>query len=382
MRFASLANIAFVLVLVGFASLANVAQASDKDCGPCADSLRSRVGYYVAVSPAGLEMLGRAVVGDDARALSVFRSRFNVDTARAVPRAGGAVWSPDTVSMWRKAIERVGSGSRSTGDSTGALGVAVLAALDRAVARPDQPRTPARGMLVRDASGVHLAGCTPPLEVTGAGADSLATAAGTDVWLQGYCRGVGRIEWIGGHRIGRPRVDLFVMGFCPYARRLEAQMCDDLAKLPPDKKPEIAVHYLLYWDDEGPVRRVGSTHGEKERVEDAVQIIIRDEHPALLWRYIKMRSQAEVPWEMLAVKAGLSWQDVGVIQRRLTRDLDAILTTEHEWNQANYPHIDGSPTVYWGGASVRSIADVPGFTAPQHEEEKCSEGSDATSAAK
>ena len=96
--------------------------------------------------------------------------------------------------------------------------------------------------------------------MTGPGADSLASAAGDEVWFQGFCRGAGSMEWIGGHVIGTPRVDLFVMGFCPYARRLEAQMSDDIARLGPGKVPEIAVHYMLFWDDEGPIRRVGSPH--------------------------------------------------------------------------------------------------------------------------
>lgn len=371
-----------VAALAIIAGLAHPVAAAENGCGPCADSSRSRVGYDIVASPAGVELLARAVAGDAPRARAVFRSRFRVDTTRAVPRAIGTVWSPDTVTQWRNALARLGGTMHSAGDSVGALGLATLSGLDRALARPNQPKTPVRGSLVRDASGVHVAGCSPPLVVSGPGADSLASAAGSDVWLQGYCRGAGEIEWIGGHPIGKPRVDLFVMGFCPFARRLEAQMSADLAKLAPAQAPEIAVHYLLYWDDEGPIRRVGSTHGEKERVEDAAQILIRDEHPAAFWRYLTLRSKAEVPWQMLALKSGLSWQDVGGIQRRIDSELDELLTREHEWNLANYAHIDGSPTVFWQGSPVRSIAEVPGFSAPLHEEEKCSEGAGATSATK
>jgi hypothetical protein len=233
--------------------------------------------------------------------------------------------------------------------------------------------TRARGLLRNTAAGVRLTGCDPPIEVTGDGADSLATASGADVWLQGYCRGPGTLEWVGGHVIGRPRLDLFVMGWCPYARRLEAQMTDDMAKLGPGRVPEIAVHYLLYWDDEGPERRVGSAHGDKERIEDAVQMLIRDQHPSAFWRYVALRSKAEVPWEILAQRAGLGWQEIGSIQRRVSRDLDALLLAEHTFNTRNFPHVDGSPTLFWQGAPAPSITVVPGFSAPPDEKEKCSD---------
>ena len=345
---------------------------ASNDCGPCADPALSRVSYGIVLSGPGLDLLGRAVVGGDPSGVAAFRGRFSIDTTRATPRVIGTVFSTDTLAAWRAALERYGREAPAAGDSAGAVGLSVLAALDRAAAHPQQPLTPMRGTLVRDAAGVHVTGCTPPVAITGPGADSLATAAGADVWFQGHCGGPVRMEWVGGHAIGPPRIDLFVMGLCPYARRLEGQMHDDLAKFAPGQAPLISVHYLLYWDDEGPIRRVGSSHGERERVEDGVQILIRDEHPAAFWRYLWLRSQAEVPWEILAQKSGLSWQDIGSIQRRVARDLDTLLTREHEWNQANYPHIAGSPTVYWSGAPVQSIAQVPGFSAPPHEEEKCS----------
>src|SRR3989442_1138085 len=126
-----------------------------------------------------------------------------------------------SASLLLAALERLGAELRTMTDSTGALGVGVLAALDRATAHPEQTLTPARGTLVRTATGVRLLGCDPALAVTGAGADSLATTAGADVWIQGYCRGPGRLEWAGGHAMGRPRLDVFVMGRCPYARRVE-----------------------------------------------------------------------------------------------------------------------------------------------------------------
>jgi len=323
------------------------------------------------VSPAGFELLTRAVSRGDAAAAAAFRPRCTLDTARTRPRVFCTALSPDTIRQWRSSLERLGAAEGAPSDSAGALGVMTLAALDRASARPDQQRTPARGLLKRTAQGVRLTGCDPPIAVTGDGADSLATEAGTDVWMWGACRGPSTLEWIGGHVIGRPPLDLFVMGLCPYARKLEAQMSEDMARLGPARVPEIAVHYLLYWDDEGPERRVGSAHGQAERIEDAVQILIRDEHPAQFWRYLTLRSKADVPWEILAQKSGIGWQDIGKIQRRVARDLDQLLLAEHTFNLRNFAHVDGSPTLFWQGAPAQSIAVVPGFTPPAEEKEKC-----------
>jgi len=235
---------------------------------------------------------------------------------------------------------------------------------------------------VRGARGVRLEGCEPSLELTGAGADSLASEAGTQAWAQGYCVGGSRMEWLGGHPLGGARIDLFVMSLCPFARRLEASMVEDLARIGAARAPQIAVHYLLHWEDVGGERRAGSTHGDKERIEDAVQILIRDEHPTAYWHYLAMRSKAEVPWEMLAQRAGLGWPAIGSIHHRLAQDLDSLLEAELSFNTRNFPHVSGSPTVYWLGSVARSIGEVPGFTAPPKEQEKCaSEGSDSGTSA-
>ena len=70
---------------------------------------------------------------------------------------------------------------------------------------------------------------------------------------------------------------------------------------------------------------------------------------------------------------GLGWQDIGRLQRRVARDIDALLLAEHTFNTRNFPYINGSPTLFWQGAPAQGIAVVPGFTPPADEEEKCTE---------
>jgi hypothetical protein len=179
------------------------------------------------------------------------------------------------------------------------------------------------------------------------------------------------MEWIGGHPLGRPRVDLFVMGFCPFARRLEARMSEELAKLEPAATPEIAIHFLLYMDGDAPVPTAGSLHGPRERTEDVVQILLRDQHPAQLWPYLALRSTSDEAWEVLAQRAGLGWQQIADIGHKVSSEGDALLLAEYWRVRRDFPHVSGSPGVFWKGQEVHDIGKVPGFTAPPHVEEKC-----------
>ncbi len=361
------------MALLAVCASARPAQAMD-ECAPCRDAARSHVEYRVTLGLASRDLVTRAVGRAGVEAKAAFLARCTLDTTTFTPRAYCTAYGADTIQAWRAAVTRLGAASDAMSDSAGLLGIATLAAFDRSLRHPDQPITRVRGWLKQTGHGVQFVGCEPSVYVTGSGADSLASGPGADVWVQGYCRGADSLEWLGGHAMGRDRIDLFVMGNCPFAHRLEAQMVQDMAKLAPGAVPEIAVHYLLHWEDDGMVRRAGSAHGEPERREDAVQILIRDRHPQVFWRYLELRSKADVSWELLAKRAGLDWPAITAIRNQVAGGLDDVLMTEHRFNTANFPRVGGSPTVFWRGLQVASIAEVPGFTAPMNEKEKC-EGS-------
>lgn len=364
---------AWVMALLAACVIAHAAAAMD-ECAPCLDAARSRVEYRATLGLASRDLVARAVGRGGVEAKAAFLAHCTLDTTTFTPRAYCVANGADTIRAWRAAVAKFGASSGAMSDSGGRVGIATLAALDRALRRPDQPITRVRGWLKQTERGAELVGCEPTVHVTGPGADSLASGPGADVWVQGYCRGADSLEWLGGHAMGRDRIDLFVMGNCPFAHRLEAQMVHDMAKLAPADLPEIAVHYLLHWEDDGMVRRAGSAHGEAERREDAVQILIRDHYPMLFWRYLELRSKADVSWELLAKRAGLDWPAITAIRNQVAGGLDDVLMVEHMFNAANFPRVGGSPTVFWRGLQVASIAEVPGFTAPVNEKEKC-EGS-------
>ena len=352
---------------------ARAAAAPADSCAPCREAARSQPRYLFAVSAAGREMLMQAV-----RRTNMV---FTLATARACawdslatpPGYHMATTSADTLALWRAALERLAAGGGVSGDSAGALGMSLLGAIDRAAAHPVRVRTEVTGRLVHEKGRVWLRGCGAPLEVTGAGADSLASAEGAPVWLQGECQAGERIEFRGAHALARPRIDLFVMSHCPFARRLESNLAEQLAKRGAAGTPVIAVHFLLFWDpDRTPETRAASLHGDAERVEDGVQMLLRDSQPQHLWPYLRLRAQSDEDWEVLAQRAGVPWQAIESMRRRLERDLDDMLVAEHQQVLRDFPRVAGSPTVYWQGVEVAGIERVPGLLAPaESSKEKC-----------
>lgn len=362
--------------MFALAARARAAAMSADSCAPCGDAARSQPRYTFAVTPAGREMLIQA-----ARRTNIV---FTLATARAcawdslatAPGYQFTTTSADTLALWRVALEGLATAGGAKGDSAGALGVSLLARIDRATAHPVRMRTEVTGRLVREAGRVWLIGpqgCGARLEVKGSGTDSMASAAGTPVWLQGECRSPGSLDFRGGHALARPQVDLFVMSHCPFARRLESDLAEQLAKRGAAGTPVIAVHYLMFWDpDRAPETRAASLHGDAERVEDGVQMLLRDSQPQHFWPYLRLRAKSDEDWEVLAQRAGVPWLAIEGMRRRLARDLDDMLVAEHRQVLRDFPRVAGSPTVYWQGVEVAGIERVPGLHAPPaSSKEKC-----------
>jgi len=66
-------------------------------------------------------------------------------------------------------------------------------------------------------------------------------------------------------------------------------------------------------------------------------------------------------WAAIARRVGVPWRTLAEIQRRLDREADARVLAEWRTVNDDWPYVDGSPTVYWLGAEVRSMSRVPGF---------------------
>ena len=228
------------------------------------------------------------------------------------------------------------------------------------------------GTLARAGGGWELTGCAGRTTLTGDFPMQLEPLAGRRVWVKVRCDAPDSAHALGGHALGDSVVDLFVMGLCPFARELEGAIAADLARGDSLRRPPIRLHFLFYATDSAGMLVVRSLHGPRELVENVVQMAVQELEPARLWRYLAARSaDPNADWATLARDAGLSWRTLAEIERRV--DVDAQDLARSEWRRvsADWPYVDGSPTVYWLGAEVRSLSAVPGFARAKGSQGHC-----------
>ena len=170
------------------------------------------------------------------------------------------------------------------------------------------------GTLSRDGGKVVLDGCAGRLTLEDVMSESVTPLVGRKAWVNGLCTGKGRIAAMGGHALGDSVVDVFVMSLCPFGRALERQMAADLAHADSLPIPAVRVHWIVYAED-GPQGQVyGSRHGEKELLEDVVQMTIREMEPDKFWPYLALRSTSDTTWTALASRVGLGWRTLTEVQ--------------------------------------------------------------------
>ncbi len=229
------------------------------------------------------------------------------------------------------------------------------------------------GTLQRAGDGLVLDGCGGRTVLESILPDSLAALVGRRVWANVLCTGAGRAAALGGHAVGDSVVDLFVMGLCPFARALESQVAADLGRNDSIARPRLRLHFIFYATDSADARIYHSLHGPREQRENVVQMGLQELANGRLWAYLAQRDTSEADWTVLANRVGVSWRALSEIQRRLDTELVLRTRTEFEDIALNWPHIDGSPTVFWLGREVQSINEVPGFGKSKMPTEHCKE---------
>ena len=234
--------------------------------------------------------------------------------------------------------------------------------------------TPAIGLsgaLSRINGHVVLDGCSGRVTLEDVLGESVEQLVGRNAWVNALCTGKGRIAAMGGHVLGDSTVDLFVMSMCPFGRALEKQMAADLMAGDSLKRPPVRVHWILYSFDAAEGQLLYSKHGEGELRETIVQQAIRDLEPARFWPYLAERSGSDTTWTAIAARVGLGWRTLTEIQRRLDKELQQRAHAEWLSMALDWPHIDGSPTIFWLGREVHDLAGVPGFGKAKMPQEQC-----------
>ncbi len=153
----------------------------------------------------------------------------------------------------------------------------------------------------------------------------------------------------------RPKIDLFIMSFCPYGRAA-AENTEKLYQMLKDKA-DFEVHYIVYpksfYESRGAdtskycVGEFCSMHGVKETEEDIREICIAKEYGwDKYWEYMKVQlsncslSNIDTCWKESAQQVGI---DVQKIEDCVQQNGQKYL--EEEYNLTTKYGISGSPTL-------------------------------------
>ena len=242
---------------------------------------------------------------------------------------------------------------------------------DTLTAADGTPGVGLTGTLARVDGHVVLESCAGRVTLEDVLGESVEPLIGRNVWLNAMCTGRGRAAGLGGHALGDSVVDLFVMSMCPFGRALERQLATDILRGDSLRRPPVRVHWILYDRTTESGQSIYSKHGAQELGEDIVQMTVRELEPGKFWPYVLERSTTDTTWTAVASRVGLGWRTLTEIQRRLAGELQDRARAEWMAGSLDWPHIDGSPTVFWMGREIRDISQVPGFSKAKQTGEQC-----------
>lgn len=190
----------------------------------------------------------------------------------------------------------------------------------------------------------------------------------------------------------KPKVELFVMSFCPYGVIAEKAMSPvfDLLK----DKADIQVRFIASIQDGESIDKVKSLHGAIEGIEDARQLCVAKNYDQeKLWQYINEINEKCYPiyrngdkvyqecWETAARNAGLN---INTLNTCVENDGPGLIQAEDK--TAKGYGVSGSPTLMINGQRYNGARSAEAFktaicnafnTAP----EECASALDSTSEA-
>lgn len=159
----------------------------------------------------------------------------------------------------------------------------------------------------------------------------------------------------------KPKVELFVMAFCPYGVQAEQAIKPvyDLLK----DKIDFSINYIVSVGGDT-LDSVSSLHGAKEAEEDARQVCIAKNYPDKLWDYVieidnkcypSYSKDIDTCWKQAAAKFGISTAKID----GCVKDESVLLLKASETLSNNYG-VSGSPTLVINGVTYsggRTSAD-------------------------
>lgn len=165
-------------------------------------------------------------------------------------------------------------------------------------------------------------------------------------------------------------LELAVMSHCPFGRKAILGVINALRQrsqsLP---QLQLQVRYIFKENRENGVATYTALHGDAERTENLVQIVLRDEFAANFEDYLFARASAnpdaapsvDKPWQDIARGIGMSDQDIAHVQARINTSADQLIAAELAEARANYGELNASPTFIYESVVLPGPEGVPGL---------------------
>lgn len=165
-------------------------------------------------------------------------------------------------------------------------------------------------------------------------------------------------------------LELAVMSHCPFGRKAMLGVITALRQRTQSLPPlQLQLRYIFKEHHENGVTTYTALHGDIERTENLVQIVLRDEFTAFFDDYVFARASAnpdaapsiDKPWQDIARAIGMSDQDIAHIQARISTSADQLIAAELADTRANYGDLNASPTFIYESVVLPGPEGVPGL---------------------
>lgn len=165
-------------------------------------------------------------------------------------------------------------------------------------------------------------------------------------------------------------LELAVMSHCPFGRKAILGVITALRQRSQSLPPlQLQLRYIFKENHENGVTTYAALHGDTERAENLVQIVLRDEYTANFEDYLFARASANLdaspsldkPWQDIVRGIGMSDQEIAHIQARINSSADQLIAAELADSRAHYGDLNASPTFIYESVVLPGPEGVPGL---------------------
>ncbi|MFQ5647445.1 MAG: DsbA family protein, partial [bacterium] len=146
-------------------------------------------------------------------------------------------------------------------------------------------------------------------------------------------------------------LDLYIMGLCPFAQILEANLAPLLEDPALGSRVKTNLNFIVTEKKDGSLK---SLHGKKELLEDQRQLLINHYHPDKLWTYLKCRAR-NPDYKVCAEKAGLNPAEI----ERAVKSGEGMKLLKENRKKAERKGVSSSPTVFLNGKRFPEKQKLP-----------------------